>query len=417
MEQVLEHNEVTSLFKSVIVSLQELINYQGITPKIHFEVEGCFVPLISPRGAVSFEGVNRRLKHLGIDGKIIPEYWRNQWEFVSAFHGQTPLKEAQNIATLIKRLPELFKQENIGELLIRPVVWSGDKGKLAPKCHSIFTQDNRAVHIPNAIQMNISVWDDRTNENLLVSEEFGAHLQQILMQRSRDCSLLFLPEEDAFARFSLKTQYGLARELCSPSDISGGHQGSIALYKQWGKHNQPMGIKTLLVNTNNDILLSQQDWHSTTRIEHRLGASSVFYNAYSNVIFALLCVIEALNESANKVNVDTEICAEKFMLPSSLYDTTVGVHCAKGDTEECENHLGAISLFMQNSWFIKSIDEALAHHSEIAPQLRNDNTQQRCHGINSMLLDTVKASKLSIGEQVHQGILAPYLPATIITSR
>ena len=176
-----------------------------------------------------------------------------------------------------------------------------------------------------------------------------------------------------------------------------------------------MGVKTLLVSTDNDALISQQDWHLTTRIEHRLGASSVFYNPYSNVIFALLCVIEALNESKREANKHTGAATQEFMLPSSLYDTTERQHCAGEYAEGNDKGLGAISLFINNSWFIKSIDDALACHTDILPHSRRSIIQQQYHGINSKRLDTFKASKLSVGEQVHQGILAPYMPATIMT--
>lgn len=292
--------DITSrLAQQAIVLFQTYIKVLGFSPSIHFELEGCYqfatasrVSKRDPR-RLNFARINQQLDALGIDGELVPEYWQNQWEYISKFNGQTPLKEAHNLTAAIKRLPYLLAQQGVSKTLIKPVVWSGDQGKLATGCDNVFSDDRRAVHIPNAIQINVSALNSQ-GENIVAKPYFGEYLQQCFLQTSLSCCLLYLPEQEAFERFALTSTYGLSDELCSPHDISGGHQGSIALYRQLGKHNQPMGLAPLLYDQHHNVLLNQQDWQKTARIEHRLGASSIHYNAYTNVAFALANLVDAL---------------------------------------------------------------------------------------------------------------------------
>ena len=323
------------LAKQTIELLQRYIYSLGYKPVIHFELEGCYTfPFQNKDKVLDFSAVNSILSSLNIEGELVPEYWTNQWEYVSKFHGQSPLKEASNLDFVIKSLPAILALQGVEQTLIKPVVWSGDRGKLAVNCENIFTADSRDVHIPNAIQINVSVVNQK-DENLVASTRFGDYLQSSFMNSSLACCLLYLPEEEAFERLALKTRYGLAQELCSPVNISGGHQGSIALYKEKGKHNQAMGIKTLLVDQNNKALINEYNWQDTARIEHRLGASSTSYSAYNNVVFALLNIIEALHLYKEQNSLGKT--ADEIYLPSSLNDTKLGY--------------GAITLFKESKWF------------------------------------------------------------------
>ncbi len=332
---------LNSLAKSVLLLLQSHIEQRGFTPVIHFELEGCYRSDTIGK-TVNFSQINQRLQQLNIAGQLIPEYWTQQWEYVSLFNGQSPLVEAQYLEQAIHYLPQLFAEQGIEHTLIKPVVWAGDKGKLVHGSKNIFSGEQRAVHIPNAIQLNVSVNDSQGN-NIISDAGFGEYLQYCFLRTSLACSLLYLPEEEAFERFALKTRYGLAEELCSPMDISGGHQGSVALYKQYGKHNQTMGEKPLVYDSKHQVIASEHLWQQTARIEHRLGASSVFYNPYINVIFALLNVIDAL-----QVYLEQECQAlspkdfSPLALPQSLY--------CQGDD------LGAIDLFARDNWFAERID-------------------------------------------------------------
>jgi hypothetical protein len=207
--------------------------------------------------------------------------------------------------------------------------------------------------------MNISAVDTMGN-NIIPNQHFGEYLQQCFLRSSLPCCLLYMPEEEAFERLKLKDDYGLSQELCSPNDISGGHQGSIALYKKVGKHNQLMGEEPLLYDHHNKVLVSTSDWKKTARIEHRLGASSVYYNAYTNVVFGLLNLIEAIEkyiakectEYGHDVNIDERIYSHG-VLPESLYD--------QGDKK------GAISLFIDSNWLRDSLNNVECKVNKIFP--------------------------------------------------
>ena len=336
-----------SLTKDAIILVQRYLEQLGYRAQIHFELEGCYRFENNLEKKLDFSQINQCLRQLGIEGEIVCEYWRNQWEYVSLFNGQTPLKEAHNLQRVITRLPQLFQQfygkNTVVETLIQPVVWSGDQGKLIQGSDQIFTNDTRAVHIPNAVQLNVSVLDKRGN-NLIAKDGFGEHLQNCFLGTSLECCLLYLPEESAFERLALKTRYGLAQELCSPVDISGGHQGSIALYKKLGKHNQNMGEEPLLYDSHNNILSVQQNWQKTARIEHRLGAASIHYNPFVNVLYGLLNVLEAVQTYEQKPSVLTDNFTP-VSLPQLLFT----------DKFKPEN-LGAYDLFKASSWFSDSIN-------------------------------------------------------------
>jgi len=336
-----------SLTKDAIILVQRHLEQLGYRAQIHFELEGCYRFENNLEKKLDFSQINQCLRQLGIEGEIVCEYWRNQWEYVSLFNGQTPLKEADNLQRVITKLPQLFQQfygkNTVVETLIQPVVWSGDQGKLIQGSDQIFTNDTRAVHIPNAVQLNVSVLDHR-GDNLIAKEGFGEHLQNCFLRTSLECCLLYLPEEAAFERLALKTRYGLAQELCSPVDISGGHQGSIALYKKLGKHNQNMGEEPLLYDSYNNILSVQQNWQKTARIEHRLGAASIHYNPFVNVLYGLLNVLEAVQTYQQKPSILTDNFTP-VSLPLSLF------------TDKFKPaDIGAYNLFKASSWFSDSIN-------------------------------------------------------------
>ena len=359
------------LAEAVISSLQDYINQRGFRALVHFELEGCYQ---KPSGQhIDYKKINERLRTLGIDGEVVAEYWSNQWEYVSLFNGQSPLKEAHNLSQAIYLLPKLFAAQGVTKTLIKPVVWAGDRGKLAVGCENIFSGDNRAVHIPNAVQINVSV-QNLAGENLLVIGDFAERLQQGLLQTSLACCLIYLPEEEAFERLALKSKYGLAEELCSPVDISGGHQGSVALYRDIGKHNQKMGIEPLIYDDKSNVIVSHENWHKTARIEHRLGASSVHYNPYLNVIYALLNIIDTI-DNINGQHLQSK---QYGQLPTSLYDQQM-------------NH-GAITLFNNCDWFSCTIDRVLC----------------------SANFDLESTTELSIGRLIQQSYLKKFQRPSII---
>jgi hypothetical protein len=372
---------ITPLTVQAIMLLQNHIKNLGFTPVIHFELEGCYqLDTKIKKFSLNYQRINLQLENAGIDGELVPEYWSNQWEYVSLFNGQSPLKEAENLKQALALLPHLFAEQGVNKTLIKPVVWAGDKGKLANGSGDIFTTETRAVHIPNAVQMNISAIDCN-GHNVIIDRGFGEYLQQCFLETSLSCCLIYLPEEEAFERLALKSKYGLAAELCSPIDISGGHQGSIALYKEVGKHNQAMGEEPLLYDHNNEVLVSLQNWQKTARIEHRIGASSIQYNAYFNIIYALLNLIDALEVyKVDKCRLLLRKEVHQQDLPLSLYDNNL------------TKDLGAISLFENDNWFSESLNK-------LAGQ--------------SLGSDKIIGKSL-LGDKIKQMILAPYQQKLIL---
>jgi len=365
--------------------LQQYIQQLGFSPAIHFELEGCFqVNTVVQGFSLNYSKINQELIRADIDGELVAEYWQNQWEYVSLFNGQSPLKEAENLTRVIKIIPFILGKQGVINTLIKPVVWAGDRGKLANGSSDIFTNETRAVHIPNAVQLNISATDPSGN-NIILDGGFGEYLQQCFIDTSLDCCLIYLPEEEAFERLALKSKYGLSAELCSPIDISGGHQGSIALYKELGKHNQAMGEEPLLYDHNNNVLISQQNWQKTARIEHRLGASSLQYNAFFNIIYALLNLIDALEvykQGKCRELLRKDTCRQS--LPCSLHDNAQG------------KSIGAISLFENDSWFSESLNK-----------------------ISGRMIDTKNnqfPAQKQLGDKIKQMVLASYQQKLILSS-
>jgi hypothetical protein len=330
-----------ALAQQIILLFEAFFCRQHIIPKIHFELEGVVsFPAQAKTKVIDFKKVNQWFAKQGVLGELKAEYWQHQWEYVSLFVGQSPLKEAQDLAFVIANLPKFFKGLGVLETYIKPVVWHGDYGQLAADSKNVFTANKRAVHIPNAIQLNLSVFNQQ-GENLIAISDLGEKVQDKFLAKSATCSLLFLPEEEAFERLTLKTRHGLANELCSPVDLSGGHQGSIALYRETGKHNQPLGVTPLVFNQHNQVIVSEQSWQTGARIEHRIGASSRFYDPFINVIFALAVVADVWLE--NERLSENSCQQENQTLPESLYDSP--------------NKLGAISLLANDKWLAALINK------------------------------------------------------------
>lgn len=329
--------------QTVIQHLLNVLDAKGFKPIVHFELEGVCV-LRANQQRLDYQGINKKLALLGIDGELKSEYWKNQWEFVSLFNGQSPLKEAQNLARTMQILPSLMSQHGAAKVMMVPVAWGADKGRYAFGSGAIFSLDTRSVHIPNAIQINVSV-ENKLGENLFAQQGLGEWIQHELLVSSYHCCLLFLPEEDAFKRLALRHDYGLDAELSSPVVLSGGHQGSIALYKKKGKHNQAMGLEPQFFASDNSVLQYSGDWRKTARVEHRIGATSTNYDPYLNVLFTLINVLEGINKW--QTNGIVPIFEDK-PLPVSLYDRR-----RKTDVEE---KLGALSLFKNDTWLQEKVD-------------------------------------------------------------
>jgi hypothetical protein len=331
------------LIQNVIQHLLNVLEVKGFKTLVHFELEGVFELRVNHKN-LDYVAVNQKLKKLDIDGELKSEYWKNQWEFVSLFNGQSPLKEAQNLVRAMQVLPAIMCQHGASKVLMEPVSWGADKGRYVHGSGAIFSLDTRSVHIPNAIQMNVSV-ENKQGDNLFAQQGLGEWVQYELLINSYACCLLFLPEEDAFKRLALRQDYGLDAELSSPVILSGGHQGSVALYKEIGKHNQAMGLEPLFFASDNSVLHYAGDWRKTARVEHRIGATSKNYDPYLNMVFILINVLEGVS----KWQRDTfPPIFEDKALPVSLYD--------QKNKQDGQEKLGALSLFKNDHWLVNKID-------------------------------------------------------------
>jgi hypothetical protein len=279
-------DKITDYSIQAIELLHAEIRHLGSEPVIQFELEGTYRPHFTGDTALDYKSINQKLRQHGIQGIIKPEYWQFQWEYASEMEGQTPLKAAHDLNWLMKNLPALLHEHGAHEVFIKPVCWGkeGEHQPLLEKDSEKFDL-SKNVHVPNAIQINISA-TNRQGINALPDCNLGEWLQYHLLETSYECCLLYSPEKEAFSRLSLKQDYGLHEELSSPCDLSGGYQGSIALYKERGKHNQFLGEY--------DSIKGIYHWQPHSRVEHRLGASSKNYNAYLNCAYALANLSDAL---------------------------------------------------------------------------------------------------------------------------
>ncbi len=103
----LQHR-INSLAISIIESQQAYLAQLGYQAHIHFELEGCFAG--EQAHVVDLATINQWLARRCIAGKLVSEYWQNQWEYISHFNGQTPLQEAHNLFFAMNNLANIVKR-------------------------------------------------------------------------------------------------------------------------------------------------------------------------------------------------------------------------------------------------------------------------------------------------------------------
>ncbi|PHR62850.1 MAG: hypothetical protein COA47_01975 [Robiginitomaculum sp.] len=339
--------QITRLSKVAIQLLQEDIAAIGLVPIVQFELEGTCLPSSSSTAAqehfLDFPAINHALKQKNIQGKFKPEYWEFQWEWAAAMEGQSPAKAAQDLEDVMTLAPSLLQEYGAKEVWIQPVFWSGNTPNrpLLKKDQSDVSPE-KPVHIPNAIQLNISALNAQ-GDNALLHNGLGEILQNRLLITSHECCLFFAPEDAAFTRFRLKDEHNLHEELSSPHDLSGGHQGSIAFYQKTDKHAQPIG----------------KHWRQICRVEHRLGAASRLYNPHLNCAFALANLSDAIHISRLGQSTGPKLEPFEKKLSAALHI-------------ESDQNPGAFCLFENSKWFANKLD-ALSkdRNPDIGTQLKN----------------------------------------------
>ncbi len=287
MEWVRAQKAVSHSARSCLVALHKKFAALNVTPHLHFECEGV---LTKSKAPISYTHLNHELKTKGILAELKPEFWACQWEYASHFCGQTPVTEADHLAWFMAHHTALFAP--YGESKLMPVFWHGEKHRYQPG-FQFFAPNVHPVHVPNSVQINVSC-SDAEGENLFAYEDLAEQVQHGLLALSGEVAALFLPEPDAFLRLTLRTDFALDSELSSPTVLSGGHQGSVALYRTHGKHNQALGAVPYAYDAEDKALVTDYQWQKGARIEHRLGASSPYYCPYLNALFVLSVLYDAL---------------------------------------------------------------------------------------------------------------------------
>ena len=118
--------------------------------------------------------------------------------------------------------------------------------------------------MPNAIQLNISLWKEGLN--MLANKNFAFFLQNSLIKNSINNLIFFVPNQESLDRLFLKEDYGLQEKLMSPHDISGGNKGSIACYLEKNKKDLPNNLDINFDNLSYKVLDHQYDWQKNSRI-------------------------------------------------------------------------------------------------------------------------------------------------------
>jgi len=212
----------------LIDAFDEAIHALGYAAIIQYELEG--IHTSANNSNPDFECMNAALEADGILGEIKQEYWHNQWEWASHMAGQTPRKATDDLAHMLHHGDTYFTEHDIR---IAPISWGHEVAHRPHDDKDVYACE---VHVPNAVQVNISVCDD-AGHSIMLQDKFGERLQQTLIRTSYENCALFLPEDEAFTRLRLRSDYHLEGIISSPYDISGGHQGSIAFYQTHDKHN------------------------------------------------------------------------------------------------------------------------------------------------------------------------------------
>ena len=153
-----------SLEKNAIILLQHYLSQLGYQAQIHFELEGCYRTNHSPHHIqkLNFSALNQYLTTLDIDGEIVNEYWKNQWEYVSLFNGQTPLKEAENYAqALTSAFNDYQQSSDLDSVAFTGLVSFDDKKPLGELLALIDT----AISVAQTQHMNS--WYSQTDSSIL----------------------------------------------------------------------------------------------------------------------------------------------------------------------------------------------------------------------------------------------------------
>ena len=265
------HQNLNSKLKELINWIEDVLKEQQLRISINIEAEGGYKINENNFDENHFYNkINQEIKNLNISARIKPEFWSNQWEYESDFQVSNVNNVLQDYDKLLNNLNKIFAPQTP---IFEPILYDWQK-----------TNAGKSVHIPNSVQLNLSLW--KNNKNLLVDKNFAYFLQNLLIENSIDNLIFFIPNQAALDRIFVKDEYDLCEELSSPNNISGGNQGSIACYLELDKKNKPNTVDGFFNDEKNN-------WQERARIEFRLASSSPNYNIYLHTFFVMIIALEA----------------------------------------------------------------------------------------------------------------------------
>ena len=260
-----------------ITLIENILESKNIKLSINIELEGVYLDNANLEQKDFYQKLNSRLKDLETKGRLKPEFWKNQWEYESEF-------QIGNIIEVIANYQKFCK--NINQIFLPQIA------KIEPVIYEWCKSEDKIIHVPNAIQINISLW--KKGLNMLADKNFAFYLQNLLIKNSINNLLFFTPNQESLDRFFLKEKYSLQNELMSPYDISGGTKGSIACYLKKNKKDLPNDLNINFENLNYKIAYQQKNWQRNSRIEFRLASASLEYNIKLHILFIMLIMLESV---------------------------------------------------------------------------------------------------------------------------
>lgn len=272
----LSKNFNSRLLDSIIL-IENILEEKNIKTSINIELEGVYLDDNNLQKDDFYQKVNSNLKKFEIKAKLKPEFWEKQWEYESDFQIGNTIQTIQNYQKFCKNINQIFYPQI---------------PKIKPVNYKWCQLKDKVIHLPNAVQINISLWKE--GFNMLANKNFAFFLQNLLIKHSIDNLIFFLPNQESLDRLFLKEKYNLQDKLMSPSEISGGTKGSIAYYFEKNKKGLPNNLNLNFDDLNYKISDQQSDFQKNSRIEFRLASASLEYNLQLHILFVMLVMLESI---------------------------------------------------------------------------------------------------------------------------
>ena len=277
------------LLKLITIIEEQLKSYK-ISSALNIELEGVYNDKENINKNDFYDKANKNLARLGIKARLKPEFWHNQWEYENNFKIGNITSIIDDYYKFINNLDNIFYPQ---QAIIEPIIYNWQK---------LTSQDDqkaKIIHVPNAMQINLSLWQE--GYNLLANKNYAYYLQNLLIKNSINNLIFFIPNQLSLDRLFLRNNYDLKDKLMSPQNISGGNQGSIACYLELNKKNLDNKLNTDFTNLDYNIKNHQYNWQKYARIEFRLASASLEYNPYLHICFIMIIILESIISYDDKI--------------------------------------------------------------------------------------------------------------------